>query len=67
MHNVNVENPILVIGASGYLGQCITRLLGVRAIATHCSTPKFSTSLRYDLYADVRTMTTTKALYQFMK
>lgn len=52
MHNVNVENPILVIGASGYLGQCITRLLGVRAIATHCSTPKFSTSLRYDLYAD---------------
>ena len=49
-----MQTDVLVIGASGYLGQKITQLLGSRAIPTHYSTQKFSNSLRYHFYDNPR-------------
>ena len=47
------QNNTLVIGSSGYLGRCITQMLGANVvIPTHCTTPLFPDSLRYNFFTD---------------
>ena len=46
---------VVVIGSSGFLGECVTRRLtsqGHVPISTHHTHPKFSGSLRYDFFSD---------------
>lgn len=52
MTGKSAGQEVLVIGASGYLGQRVTRLLSGRAIPTHRRTPTFPESIPYDFYQD---------------
>lgn len=47
-----MPKEILIIGASGYLGQQVAKRLGKRAVTTHRSAPQFAGSLPYDFYQD---------------
>lgn len=49
-----MDKKFLVIGSSGYLGQCVSRLLDGQVIVTHRTSPKFPNSIAYDFYQDER-------------
>jgi dTDP-4-dehydrorhamnose reductase len=49
-----MQKNILVVGSSGFLGRCITNQLALEGniTPTHCQTPYFPKSVKYDFFRD---------------